>query len=134
MTKNEILQAFDSLGFQTEELGNGFYHFEFEEINFLYVTNEDDEDFLSISIPSIFEVTEENMAMIMPILNRTNNIIKYAKLVYLYDTVWATFEYPIFEGVDIENVLELAIRLLQGAVFTFNKVLRGDFEENEEKN
>ena len=69
--------------------------------------------------------------MVMPVINRANDIIKYAKIVYSQEMVWATFEYPLFEWVDIEELLEFAIRVLQCAAVTFNRVLRGEFDEKD---
>lgn len=131
MTKNDILKALDNLGFTVEEFGGHFYHFEYEGANYLYNYDEHDEDFLFISIPNIFQVTDDNAAMVMPVLNQVNNIVKYAKITYSQEMVWATFEYPLFDWVNIEELLEFAIKVLQSAATTFNRVLRGDFDEIE---
>ncbi len=131
MTKNDILQALENLGFTVEELNEHFYHFEYEDVNYLFTHYDDDEDFLHISIPAIFQVTDDNVDMVLPVINRTNNIVKYAKIIYTQEMVWATFEYPLFEWVDLEELLEFAINMLQSASYTFNRVLRGDFDETE---
>ena len=131
MKKDDVLTALDNLGFGVEEINEYFYHFEYEEVNYLYNYDEDDEDFLHLSIPAIFQVTEDNAEMVMPVINRANDIIKYAKIVYSQEMVWATFEYPLFEWVDIEELLEFAIRMLQSAAVTFNRVLRGEFDNKD---
>ena len=131
MTKNDILKALDNMGFTVDEFGGHFYHFEYEELNYLYNYDERDEDFLFLSVPNIFQVSEENAAMVMPVINQVNNIVKYAKITYSQEMVWATLEYPLFDWVNIEELLEFAIKVLQSAATTFNRVLRGDFEEKE---
>lgn len=131
MTKNDILKALDNMGFTVEEFGGHFYHFEYEGVHYLYNHDDSDEDFLHISIPDIFEVSEETADLVMPVINRTNNIVKYAKIIHAQDMVWATFEYPLFEWVDLEELLEFAIKLLQGAAITFNHVLRGEYDEKD---
>lgn len=131
MTKNDILKALDNLGFTVDEFGGHFYHFEYEELNYLYNYDERDEDFLFLSVPNIFQVSEENAAMVMPVINQANNIVKYAKITYSQEMVWATLEYPLFDWVNIEELLEFAINVLQSAATTFDRVLRGDFEEKE---
>ena len=131
MKKDDVLTALDNLGFGVEEINEYFYHFEYEEVNYLYNYDEDDEDFLHLSIPAIFQVTEDNAEMVMPVINRANDIIKYAKIVYSQEMVWATFEYPLFEWVNIEELLEFAIRMLQSAAVTFNRVLRGEFDNKD---
>ena len=131
MTKNDILKALDNMGFTVDEFGGHFYHFEYEELNYLYNYDERDEDFLFLSVPNIFQVSEENAAMVMPVINQANNIVKYAKITYSQEMVWATLEYPLFDWVNIEELLEFAINVLQSAATTFDRVLRGDFEEKE---
>ena len=133
MTKKDIIKALDNLGFTVEELNDNFIHFEYEEMNYLYTYDDRDEDFLHLSLPSIFEVTEDNVDMVMPVVNRTNNIVKYAKIIYTQDAVWATFEYPLFEWVNLEELLEFAIRALQSAAATFCLVLCGEFDDKEGK-
>lgn len=131
MTKNDILKALDNLGFTLDEFGGHFYHFEYEELSYLYNYDERDEDFLFLSVPNIFQVSEENAAMVMPVINQANNIVKYAKITYSQEMVWATLEYPLFDWVNIEELLEFAINVLQSAATTFDRVLRGDFDEKE---
>lgn len=131
MTKNDILKALDNLGFTVDEFGGHFYHFEYEELSYLYNYDERDEDFLFLSIPNIFQVTEDNAEMVMSVINQANNIVKYAKITYSQEMVWATLEYPLFEWVNLEEFLEFAIRILQCAAATFDRVLRGDFDEKE---
>ena len=131
MTKNDILKALDNMGFTVDEFGGHFYHFEYEDLNYLYNYDERDEDFLFLSVPNIFQVSEENAAMVMPVINQANNIVKYAKITYSQEMVWATLEYPLFDWVNIEELLEFAINVLQSAATTFDRVLRGDFEEKE---
>lgn len=131
MTKNDILKALDNLGFTVDEFGGHFYHFEYEDLSYLYNYDERDEDFLFLSVPNIFQVSEENAAMVMPVINQANNIVKYAKITYSQEMVWATLEYPLFDWVNIEELLEFAINVLQSAATTFDRVLRGDFDEKE---
>ena len=45
--KEKILDAFKALGFEMEELEGFGYGFEYEGKHFLYMYNEDDEDFLN---------------------------------------------------------------------------------------
>ena len=58
--KEKVLEAFAELGFELtpmEELGFGF---DYENIHMLYLPQANDDDFLNISIPGIYDVEEEN--------------------------------------------------------------------------
>ena len=131
MTKSDILNALDNLGFSVDELNEHFIRFEYEEVNYLYTHDDTDEDFFHLSIPAIFQVTDDNADMVMNVINHANNIIKYAKIFYSQELVWATFEYPLFEWVNLEEILEFAIKVLQNAAVTFNRILRGDFDDTD---
>ena len=76
MKKNDILKALDNLGFMVDEFGGHCYHFEYEELNYLYNYDESDENFLFLSIPNIFAATDDNAELLMPVINQVNNIIK----------------------------------------------------------
>lgn len=58
--KEKILEAFDNLGFNLEDNESLGYHFYYEGINFLYMYNEDDEDFLNIAVPGIYDLEDDN--------------------------------------------------------------------------
>ena len=53
--KEKILDAFKALGFEMEELEGFGYGFEYEGKHFLYMYNEDDEDFLNLAVCSILK-------------------------------------------------------------------------------
>ena len=58
--KEKILAAFENLGFNLEDTDSLGYSFNYEGINYLYMYNEDDEDFLNISVPGIYDLEEDN--------------------------------------------------------------------------
>lgn len=49
--KEQILNTFATMGFQLEEMEGFGYGFRYEGINYLYMPNDDDEDFLNIAVP-----------------------------------------------------------------------------------
>ena len=54
--KEKILAAFENLGFNLEDIESLGFSFNYEGINYLYMYNEDDENFLNISVPSIYDL------------------------------------------------------------------------------
>ena len=50
--KEQILNTFAAMGFQLEEMEGFGYGFRYEGINYLYMPNDDDEDFLNIAVPA----------------------------------------------------------------------------------
>lgn len=126
MKKEQVLAALEGLGFELEDVGEFGYYFKFEELNFLYMPDEDDEDFLRIAVPNIFDVTEENKPFVLEVVNDTNMSVKYSKTCVAWDHVWAFFEYRVFGEDHLEDIIEHGIRLLQVSVGLFYRKIEGD--------
>ena len=60
--KEKILEAFANLGFKLEDADGMGYVFDYEGIRFLYMYNENDENFLSIALPGFHDYDENNAA------------------------------------------------------------------------
>ncbi len=58
--KEKILEAFENLGFKLKEVDGMGYGFKYEGLNMLYMHNENDEDFLNVSLPGIMDIDESN--------------------------------------------------------------------------
>lgn len=126
MSKELILSKFEELGFALEDAGEFGYFFKFEELSFLYLPDEDDENFLRLAVPNIFDVTEENRSLVMDVVNETNMSVKYSKTCVSNDNVWAFYEYRLFGDGDLEDIIEHGIRLLQVTVGLFYRKIEGD--------
>ena len=144
--KEQILNVFQELGFlmtDLEELGYGFHY---EGNNYLYMPNDKDEDFLSISIPAMLEVTDENIDTVYRVMDKVNAKIKYVKANKMGDNVWLFYERELMGGDDLETTISQMIRHLDSSANFFNGVLKqltddvnedevnDDNEENEESN
>ena len=57
--KKKILEAFAELGFQLEQMDDFGYGFSYEGTNFIFMPNADDEEFLNICVPGIYDLEEE---------------------------------------------------------------------------
>ena len=58
--KEKILEAFAELGFQLEQMDDFGYGFSYEGTNFIFMPNTDDEEFLNICVPGIYDLEEES--------------------------------------------------------------------------
>ena len=59
--KEEILNVLEKLGFQLREFRNDTYGFQYEDINFLFLYDEDDNNFLNIAVPAVAKVCDDNV-------------------------------------------------------------------------
>lgn len=126
MGKELVLSKFKNLGFTLEEAGEYGYFFEFEDLNYLYLPDDDDENFIRLAVPNIFDVTSENRPLVLDVVNDTNMTIKYSKTCVSSENVWTFFEYRLYGKENLEDILEHGIRLLQVTVRHFFRSIDGE--------
>ena len=63
--KEKILETLRSLGFKLVQTDDeNVYEFNYEGVSMLYMYNVSDEEFLSITVPCIMEVEEDNLMLV----------------------------------------------------------------------
>lgn len=132
--KEKVLEAFAELGFELtpmEELGFGF---DYENIHMLYLPQANDDDFLNISIPGIYDVEEENPIAFLDLMNRVNSTLKYVKAYAGGDSLWLFYERELFGDEDFPKVISRMIMHLEAALEfarnTLAEMKEGDKQEN----
>lgn len=125
--KEKVLDVLKALGFETKDFEIG-YGFEFEGSHFLYLPS-DDEQFLSIALPSVHEFDEENELEGYKLMNKVNRQMKYVKATRINGDIWLFFERNLLGEEDLKEVLQQMIFSLEAAHFFMQ-----DWEENAEDN
>lgn len=125
--KEIILEQLNALGFEPVELGDAGFVFKYDDLNYLYMPDEDDEQFLRIAIPHLFEVTEENRVAVLEAMHETSLLLKYAKVNIMYESaVWAVYEHKLTTTDNLSELLEHIIRVLEAAAHVFYKKINGE--------
>lgn len=137
MTKKEIiLQELNAMGYEPTEVESLGYVFCHEDKYLLYSPEDDDEEFLRIAIPQLYDVTEENRIDVIKALHETAYLIKYSKPVIMHtDSVWAIYEHKLVTTENLSELLEHIIRVLDVTAFVFQKKINGEelnFEDSSE--
>ena len=114
--KEKILNVFETLGFQLEEMEGFGYGFRYEGINYLFMPNEDDEEFLNIAIPAILEINEDNVHAAHMLMDKLNSTLKYVKANKLGDSMWLFYERELYGGEDLEKLVTRMILHLEAAM------------------
>jgi len=127
--KEQVLNVLKMLGFQVEEIDDFGYGFLYEGINFLYMPNDEDEEFLSISIPAVLEVNEENKEAVYLLMDKINLTRKYVKANMLADSMWLFYERELIGGEDMEKLVSRMIFHLETAIQFFYKQMAMAGEE-----
>lgn len=128
--KEKILNALRELGFELEEMENFGYGFRYEGINYLYMPNDDDEDFLNISVPAIIEKDEIEESAYTMLLDKTNSTLKYIKANTLGDGLWLFYERELFGNEDLEELLQRMILRLEAGTFFVRQEIRNSMSED----
>ena len=135
--KEKILNAFKSLGFELEEIDNFGHAFMYEGINYIWMSNTDDENFLSIGVPGILDKPDEEEVPFYQLVDKFNGMLKYIKLNIVGDSLWMFYERELFGGEeDLEEPVSRMIVQLEMAFRYFKKLSReaqeNDNEEDED--
>jgi len=116
--KEKILDAFKALGFELEEMDGLGYGFQYEGKHYLYMYNEDDEDFLNIALPAVMDVEDMDNVDFYQVMDKINGTLKYVKANKLNDSMWLFYERELFGDEDLQQVLSRMILHLD-AGFSF---------------
>lgn len=122
--KEKIMKAFQELGFQLKEVEETeYYGFSYEGNNYMYLYNSEDEQFLSISIPGIYELNDENAGTFVALEEMLNSTPKYVKTYKVGDSLWLFYERELLGEEDLKLVISRMILHLDAALFTARKFI-----------
>ena len=129
--KEKILEALKALGFELEEMDGLGYDFQYEGKHYLYMYNEDDEDFLNISLPAVLDIDEENNLDFYKVMDKLNGTFKYVKANKLSDSMWLFYERELFGDEDLKQLLYRMILHLEAALNYLRRAMESSEEESE---
>ena len=99
-------------GFCPEKTDFGL-QFKYETLDFIHFRDDQDENFLNLFFPQIFEVTEENRADVYAALNKANADVKVAKgAVRFENAVWAGVEMLLSDNFELGDVVPRALNMM----------------------
>ena len=129
--KEKILEAFAELGFQLEHMDDFGYGFSYEGTNFIFMPNADDEEFLNICVPGIYDLEEESPLSFIELMNKINSTLKYIKAYELGKSIWLFYERELFGGEDLAKVISRMILHLEAGLM-FSRKAMTEIKSNEE--
>ena len=115
-TSERVLEFLKQQGFCPElDPDNGNIVFKYQMCTYLYINNDEDEDFFQLALPGIMDVTEDNRELILEAANKTNLRIKVVKCCIPRDDVWVFFEILLDSSPEVKDIIPRALAILQGA-------------------
>lgn len=129
--KEKILEAFKALGFEMEGLEGLGYGLEYEGKHFLYMYNEDDEDFLNIALPTVLDMDDENNVGFYQVMDKINGTLKYVKANKLNDSMWLFYERELFGDEDMKQILSRMILHLEAGLMFLRRAMASSEEDSD---
>ena len=114
-TSEMVFNFLRQQGFCPEMDGKDNIIFKFQMGNFLFINNDEDEEFFQLLMPAIYDVTDDNRDMVLEATNKVNHSIKVVKACVLNDSVWLFFENLLDHTPEVEDIIPRALAILQGA-------------------
>ena len=115
-TSERVLEFLRQQGFCPEvDPDNGNIVFKYQMRTFIYINNDEDEDFFQLALPGIMDVTEDNRELVLEAANKTNFAIKVIKCCIPHDDVWVFFEILLDSSPEVQDIIPRALAILQGA-------------------
>jgi hypothetical protein len=125
MKMNEkVLLELKKLGLMPEE-HEGNILFRYQMLSYLYLKDDDDENYYALYMPCVQEVTEENECEVLKVMNECNNSMKSVKLVNNDGQVWIGYELRLPPDADLSELVEYTVRGLYGAKMKFDMEMKG---------
>lgn len=120
--KDKILEAFANLGFHLEYAEGIGYLFNYEGMRYLYMYNQEDESFLSISLPGFYDYDDEKTGQFCALAERINSTLKYVKAYTLNGSMWLFYERELInENEDMEEIISRMVRHLENGLLFARK-------------
>ena len=129
--KEKILEAFKALGFEMEYLEIG-YGFQYEGKHYLYMPNDEDDDFLNISLPAVLDIDDENHVTFYQLMDKINGTLKYVKANKLNDSMWLFYERELFGDEDLKHILSRMILHLEAGLMFLRRAMASSEEDSED--
>lgn len=130
MIKEKVLECLYQLGFQPELIDEDFgYRFSYEELTIIY-NPEEETQCLSLSMPGIFDISEENRAAVLEAMIKLCTKMRFVQPVIMFDSVWLNYQHYLDKEADpTPELLEHMVRVLAFSMIQFHKIINNEEEE-----
>lgn len=121
-TKGNLGSYLSNEGFQPQETDFGFV-FKFKELTFAIFWDDDDNQYLKLVLPSIYNVNDNNRDDSLVAANQVNIEWKVIKAVVHSDEVWVVAEQLIDKDPNLSDLIPRTIQILMQGRESFYKHL-----------
>ena len=111
----EIINYLQNEGLMPKKDEDGDIVFKYQMKNFIIFDTTDDEQYLQIALPGIYDVTEENLVEVLAACNSVNRGIKVAKVIITGDnkSVWVVYESMLDTTPVYDDIVPRSLEILK---------------------
>ena len=118
-TSERVLEFLRTQGFCPEQDENNSIIFKYQMITYIYINNDEDEDFFQLAMPFIYDVTDDNRDITLEAVNQTNASVKVAKASIIDNNVWLFFEIFLDSTPEVKDIIPRGLNCLMATRQTF---------------
>lgn len=117
-TKNKLGLYLASEGLRPKETDFGFV-FEYEKLTFFIFWDDDDDQYLKLTLPNIYNVDDNNRNDAIVAANQVNIEWKVIKTIVYSDEVWVVAEQLIDKDPNLSDLIPRTIKILMSGRKSF---------------
>ena len=110
--KDALFSYLQSEGLQPRIDDDGDIAFKYQMLNFCFLIDEDDNQFMRLVLPNIFGVDDNNRQEVLQACNAVSLGIKVAKAVILRQNVWIMCEQLVDSTPNYGDIVPRSLRIL----------------------
>lgn len=122
-TKKEVGAYLSSEGLRPKETDFG-YVFEYQNLTFFIIWDDNDDQYLKIALPGIFNVDDNNRDDALVAVNEVNKEWKVIKSVVTDDEVWVVAEQFVDKDPKLSDLVPRTINILMGGRMSFYEYMQ----------
>ena len=121
----EIINYLQNEGLMPKKDEDGDIVFKYQMKNFIIFDTTDDEQYLQIALPGIYDVTEENLVEVLAACTSVNRGIKVAKVIITGDnkSVWVVYESMLDTTPVYDDIVPRSLEILMAAQKSFYETI-----------
>ena len=121
----EIINYLQNEGLMPKKDEDGDIVFKYQMKNFIIFDTTDDEQYLQIALPGIYDVTEENLVEVLAACNSLNRGIKVGKAIITGDntSVWVVYESMLDTTPVYDDIVPRSLEILMAAQKSFYETI-----------
>lgn len=128
--ETKILKILHELGFRPELVDKGLgYRIEYDGTSMIFSMEEESPNTIFFSVPSVFDVTEENRADVLEVMAKLTGKLMFVQPEMLNKKVWLNYQHFLGDQEPTSEMVEHMIKVLSISTEEFYKLLNSEEDD-----